>query len=149
MPASTLATPSHLNSDRFAIRNAVTAIRNAFMRPDGRQVMLHGEAERRASVRVRLEVAIRIMAADVEGGEVQPHRGRGSAIDGVSHDISLGGLGFTHSSPLSARYAIVRFDIPGEEPVCLAIELVWSNRAADGAWMSGSRILGLTDPHAG
>jgi hypothetical protein len=138
-----------LNSDRFAIRNVVTAIRNAFMRVDGRPVMMHCETERRASVRSRLEVAIRITTADVDAGEVQPHTGRGSAIDGVSHDISLGGLGFTHSSPLSARCAIVRFDIPGDEPVCLAVELVWSNRAADGSWISGSRILGLTDPYAG
>lgn len=149
MSTCTLAPPSHLNTDRFAIRNAVTAIRNAFMRPDGRPVMMHAESERRASVRVRLEVAIRITTADVDGGEVQPHRGRGSAIDGVSHDISLGGLGFTHSSPLSAKCAIVRFDIPGDEPVCLAVELVWSNRSPDGSWMSGSRILGLTDPYAG
>ena len=42
----------------------------------------------------------------------------------------------------------LRFDLPPDEPVCLVVELVWSNRSADGSWMSGTRILGLIDPHA-
>jgi hypothetical protein len=149
MSNSTLAMPLHLNSDRFAIRQAVTAIRDAFMRVDGRQLLFFGVAERRASVRVGLEVPVRITTAVVDREDVHSQSGEGSAIEGLSHDISLGGLGFTHSSPLPGNCAIVRFDLPGDEPVCLVVELVWWNRSPDGSCMSGARIVGVTDPFAG
>jgi hypothetical protein len=143
MYSSTLAMSSNLNSDRFAVRNAVTAIRNSFMRVDGRQLLVGGGAERRTSVRVALRVPVRITTADVDQGEVLPRYGEGCLCEGVCLDISLGGLGLTHSSPLPGEFAIVRFDVPADDPVCLAVELVWSNRSEDGSWISGARIIGL------
>jgi|SRR5579872_2854714 len=148
MNKSALAMPLGLNADRFAIRNAVTAIRNAYMRVDGRQLLVLGGAERRATVRVGLKVPVRITPADVDHGEVHPYSGVGSVIEGLSEGISLGGLGLSHSTRVPSECAIVRFDILGEEPVYLAVEMVWSNRSTDGSWTSGARILGLTDPVA-
>lgn len=148
MSDSTLTMPLHLNSDRFAIRNAVTSIRNSFMRVDGRPLLVLGGGERRASVRVGMKVPVRISAAEIEQGEVLPNSGKEAAIEGVSQGISLGGLGLAHSSRVESDFAIVRFDLPPDEPVCLVVELVWSNRSADGSWMSGTRILGLIDPLA-
>jgi hypothetical protein len=148
MNNSTLAIPLHLNSDRFAIRHAVTAIRNSFMRVDGRPLLVLGGGERRASVRVAMRVPVRITAADIDQGEVHPRSGEGAVIEGVSQGISLGGLGLAHSSPVESDFAIVRFDLPPDEPVCLVVELVWSNRSENGSWMSGTRILGLIDPLA-
>lgn len=146
MYSSTLTMPSNLNTDRFAVRNAVTAIRNSFMRVDGRQLLLVGGAERRSSVRVGMKVPVRITTADVDHGEVFPHSGEGCVIDGVCQDISLGGFGLTYASPVTSDFAIVRFEIPADDPVYLAVELVWSNRANDGSWISGARIIGLTNP---
>ena len=144
MYSSTLTMPSNLNTDRFAVRNAVTAIRNSFMRVDGRQLLLAGGAEQRESVRVGLKVPVRSTTAGVDGGEVIPDSGENVVFEAVCHDISLGGFGLTHASQLTAEFVIVRFDIPADEPVCLAAELVWSNRADDGSWISGARIIGLT-----
>ncbi len=144
MLGSTLTMPSNLNSDRFAIRNAVTVIRNSYMRIDGRQLLIGCGAERRSSVRVGLRVPVRITAAHVDHGEVIPHFGENSVFEAVCHDISLGGFGLTHASRLSSDFAVVRFDIPADEPICLAVKLVWSNRGDDGQWISGARIIGIT-----
>jgi hypothetical protein len=149
MNDSTLPSPVQINSDHVAIRNAVTAIRNAFMRADGRRLLIPGDRERRASVRVALRVPVFITPADFEQGAVHPHTGAGCAMEGVSQDISLGGLGLTHSSPLPGKCAVVRFDVPGNDFIDLTVEVIWSNRLEDGSWMSGTRILGLTEPAAG
>ena len=145
MISSTLTTPGHLNSDRFAIRNAVTAIRNSYLRIDGRLLLIGGGAERRSSVRVGLRVPVRINMAHVDHGEVIPHTGESSVFEATCHDISLGGFGLTHASRLPFEFAVVRFDIPADDPVCLAVELVWSNRTDNGSWISGARIMGLTN----
>ena len=144
MSSSILTIPSNLNSDRFAIRNAVTSIRNSYMHVDGRQLLIIAGSERRASVRVGVKVPVRITAADVDHGDVTPQSRAGTVIAGICHDISLGGFGLAHSSPLAAEFAIVRFDIPADEPIDVAVELVWSNRSDDGSWLSGARIIGLT-----
>jgi|GEM_PF-6653709 len=145
MYCSAMTMTSNLNSDRFAVRNAVTAIRNSFMRVDGRQLLVGGGAERRASVRVALNVPVTITAADVDQGEIVPRFGEGSLCEGVCLDISLGGLGLIHPLPLPADFAIVRFDIPADDPVCLAVEVMWSNRSEDDSWTSGVRIIGLAN----
>ena len=140
----------HLNSDRFAIRGAVTAIRNAFMQANQQHFLLAAAGtERRASARVRLHVSVRIMGAVVDRNEEQIHITDGPFIEAVGVDISLGGIGLVHRAPLPGHLAIVRFQIPDDETVCLAVETVWSNCSSDGEWMSGVRILGIADRAAG
>ncbi|HEY3967046.1 MAG TPA: PilZ domain-containing protein [Planctomycetaceae bacterium] len=145
MTDGTIALAQHLNSDRFAIRSAVTAIRNAFMQSNQQQLLAASGAERRASARVRLHVAVRITAAVVDQPAEQVQAAGGPCIEAICRDISLGGIGLTHLAPLPGHHAIARFNIPDDEPVCLAVECVWSNRSEDGTWTSGVRILGLTD----
>ena len=136
----------HLNSDRFAIRGAVTAIRNAFMQPNQQHLLAAAGAERRASARVRLHVPLRVTAAIVDQVEEHVQIADGPSIDAVGRDISLGGIGLTHGAPLPSDRAIVQFEMPGDDPIWLAVGVVWSNRSADGQWISGVKILGLTDP---
>ncbi|MBI3865103.1 MAG: PilZ domain-containing protein [Planctomycetia bacterium] len=143
MTLGTLALAQHLNSDRFAVRGAVTAIRNAFMQLDQLQLLTVDGSERRASARVRLHVPVNITAAVVELAQEQVQSADGPSISAVTRDISLGGLGLLHSAPMPSQRALVRFDLPGDGPIQLVIEVVWSNRTDDGTWASGARILGL------
>lgn len=148
MGDGTLALGRHLNSDRFAIRAAVTAIRNAYMETNQQPLLAVGGAERRASARVRLNVPVRITAALVDQVEELVQSSEGRVLEAICRDISLGGIGLVHRAPLPGNCALVRFDLPGAEQVCLAVEQVWSNYSADGFWSSGVRILGVTDAAA-
>lgn len=145
MAYDTLALGQHLNSDRFAVRGAVTAIRNAYMLANQQQLLAIGPAERRASARVRVHVPVRISAAIFDASESLLQPADGPVVEGECRDISLGGMGLIHHAPLPGRCLIVRFDLPEEGPICLAAEQVWSNPTGDGMWGSGVKILGLSD----
>ena len=146
MTDGTLAPLQHLNSDRFVIRSAVTAIRNAFTHVSERQPLAFGPGERRAAARVGLRIPVRMTAAVVEQASVRLGEGFRSWIAAFSLDISLGGIGLTHPLPLARGCAIVRFEIPASDAICLVVEFTWSNLTADGSCKSGARILGLIDP---
>lgn len=146
MTGGILAPLQHLNSDRFAIRSAVTAIRNAFTHVVERQPLAFTPGERRGAARIALQIPVRMTAAVVEKEDVWVEEGFGSSIPAICLDISLGGVGLSHPSPLASGWAIVRFEIPADEAICLVVEFAWSNLAADGSCTSGARILGLIDP---
>ena len=148
MTETTLAPPWQLNSDRFVIRSAVTAIRNAFTHIGERQPMAFVPGERRAAARIGLQIPVRLTAALVEQNAVWVERGFGSSIPAATLDISLSGIGLSHSSPLASGYALVRFEIPSEATVCLVVQFAWTNHSADGSCTSGARILGVIDPDA-
>jgi hypothetical protein len=145
MTNGTLAPPWQLNTDRFVIRAAVTALRNAFTQIAKRQPMAFGPGERRAAARIELQIPVHLTAALVKRNDVWNEMGFGSSIRATCVDISLTGVGLSHATPLASGFAIVRFDIPAEQAICLVVEFAWTNVAGDGSCTSGARILGVID----
>jgi hypothetical protein len=145
MTNETLAPPRHLNTDRFVIRSAVTAIRNAFTQVAMRQPLSFGPGERRAAARIELRIPVHLTAALVKRNDVWTELGFGSSMRATCLDISLTGVGMSHPIPLSSGVAIVRFDIPAENAIYLVVKSAWTNTADDGSCISGARILGVID----
>jgi hypothetical protein len=142
------APPWHLNSDRFVIRSAVTFIRNAFTQVSKRQPMSFGPGERRTAARIELQIPVHLTAALVKRNDVWTELGFGSSIPATCLDISLTGVGLSHPAPLASGVAIVRYDIPAENSICLVVKFAWTNTAGDGTCTSGARILGVIDTSA-
>jgi hypothetical protein len=135
----------HLISDRFAIRGAITAIRDAFSQLDERPRRAPAPADRRKHGRHEFEVAVRITGAVVEDGAVRVLHGARNSISARTRDISLAGIGLAHASPLPGRCAVAVFTPRAGNPICLVVEAAWSQPLAADSWLSGVSILGLID----
>ena len=145
MVSATSAFPRNLISDRFAIRSAVTTIRNAFTRTEVREPLHAGPSERRAAARIVVQVPVTVMPAVVDEHGVWLQAWKTTPIRARSRDISLCGVGFTHATRLPRRHAVLSFILAAIEPICLVVEVAWSHRQPDGSYLSGSKILGLID----
>jgi len=88
---------------------------------------------------------IYVTPAAFDGMCVEPLEDRENVMLAVTKDVSLRGVGFTHDEPFLADYAIVTFDLSGEGPVSLLLEIRWSNLRRDYAYMSGGTFLGVTE----
>ncbi len=137
--------PRRLIGDQFAIRGVITAIRNALTHPDERQPSTPVSGERRKYGRLTLDVPVRVTRAVVEQGGVLMLPDEGSSVSARTRDISLGGIGLAHSAPLPGPHAVVVFHPWADAPISIVVEVAWSHATAGGEWLSGTKILGLTD----
>ncbi len=135
-----------LISDRFAIRAAVTTIRNAFTRSRDRNPLQPSQDERRTAARIIVQVPVTVTPAIVDGHGVRIPKGNCALNAARSRDISLGGVGFAHELPLASGHAVIQFNLAAAEPIYLVLEVAWSHRQPDGSYVSGSKIMGVLDP---
>ncbi len=127
-----------LISDELAIRGVVTAIRNSLVPPGERQPSSPMPGARSGS-RLSLHAPVSLMAAAIGDGRVAILDE--SPISAEARDISLGGIGLVHSTPLPGRYAAVLCSTVA--PIGLVVEVTHSCPDVEGCWQSGARILGL------
>lgn len=138
--------PSYeLISDPFAVRSAVTALCDAFAEPTERPPRRTRPFDRRKFGRLSFEVPVRILGAVFEGGGVHVSRDEDNSLLARTRDISLSGIGLAHAAPLPGGKVVAFFSPPSGQPICLAVEVAWSQAAAKDSWHSGVRILGVLD----
>ena len=138
--------PSYgLISDSFAVRSAVTAIREAFTVPSECRPMRAPPVDRRKFGRVSFQAPVRITAAVFDGTGVQIAHAEQNGLLARTRDISLSGIGLAHAAPLPGGKLVAFFSPPSGQSICLAIEVAWSQAAAKDSWHSGVRILGVLD----
>lgn len=101
--------------------------------------------ERRRSSRARLQLPVTLVPVDWSCDRDDAVVICGTEQIGVTRDISPAGIGVTHDQLLGGEAAIVQFDLPGEGPVNLVLDLRWSVRQARYCFMSGGCIVGLLD----
>jgi hypothetical protein len=122
----------------LAVRGAVTLIRNSLL-PPGKRLPSSPNPGARTHGRLRIEVPVSIMPAAV--GDNRVAITSECPISARTCDLSLGGIGLVHSTPLPCRYAVIAFSAGA--PVWLVVELVRSSLQGQDAWVSGARIVGV------
>lgn len=95
-------------------------------------------AERRAERRYPFPSLIQLIPLGGEGELPQ-----GEPVTVVGKHLSLGGLGFFHPQPLTARRAVVELETPDGRQVELLMELTWCRFTKAGWYESGGRFLRL------
>lgn len=131
---------------RFTVRQGVRTVREILRRIRGDQRLLaHDLVGNRAHGRAPVQMPIYVTPAAFDGICVEPLEGPENVMLAVTRDVSLRGVGFTHDEPFLADYAIVTFDLWGEGPVSLLLEIRWSNLGKNHAYMSGGTFLGITE----
>ena len=129
-----------LISDEFAVRGAVTAIRNSLAPPGERRPSSLTPGARTYG-RLRIQAPVSLMPVVVSDRRVAILDE--SPISARTRDVSLGGIGLVHSMPFPGRYAVVVFRAGA--PIWLVVEVTRSCPTQEEAWLSGARILGLIE----
>lgn len=135
--------------DADLVRSALLRIRDAHAEVSLADLVIDDETlinqERRRSYRTQLQVPVLVTpvdwSTDVEDAVVV----RGEEQIGVTRDLSPTGMGLTHDQLLGSEAAIVQFDIPGEGPLHLVVDLRWVVRKSQFSYLSGGRAAGLIE----
>jgi len=134
-----------VETDAELIQDCVNAIRNALIPIRDRQPLSFDHDERRHSARVPMHVPVQLTSMEVDEGEVRLAGVHRTVFEGISTDLSLRGMGFTHEGPLSHRHVAVSFDLHDLPPVSLLVEICWSLPLDGGGHHSGGRFLSLIE----
>lgn len=124
--------------DKLAVRGVLTAIRNSVV-PPGERSPESATPGARTYGRLSLQAPVSLMPAAVADGQVAIPAG--NPISARTHDISLGGFGLVHATPLPGRHAVMLFSAVA--PIGLVVEVTRSYPDGTDSWLSGARILGL------
>jgi hypothetical protein len=114
-----------------------------------RPLSLYRSLERRRSNRTPLDVPVYLYPAGEVEGRVQADW-QAAAI-AVTRDISEHGVGWRHDVRLNCSHVLAEFDLFGEGPVLMLIEVRWQQRKARHSYIAGGRIVGVamfSDQHA-
>lgn len=134
-----------VETDAELIQDCVNAIRNALIPVRDRQPLSFDHSERRHSARVPMHVPVQLTLMEVEDGDVRLAEGRRTILEGITTDLSLRGIGFSHENPLASRHVAVTFELPDAPPVSLLVEICWSLPQDGGGHHSGGRFLSLIE----
>lgn len=144
MPAVGTCEPaSAIAADRDTFGDFLESLRDTYRNASVREIAGVDEDERRKSVRIDVELPVRITPVLVEGGRLHP---QGNPIDGTTSNVSLQGLALTHSERLLDFYAIVAFELPNAHQASLLVELQWTFQETNDCFRSGARFVGLLEP---
>jgi hypothetical protein len=144
MPAVGVCEPASANAaDQDTFYDFLENLRATYRNATVREIAGIEEDERRQSVRIDLELPVRITPVLVEGGRLHP---QGSPIEGTTSNVSLQGLALTHSERLLDFYATVTFEPANADPVSLLVELQWTFQETNDCFRSGARFVGLLEP---
>lgn len=98
--------------------------------------------ERRARGRPELQLPIDILAVDFDGTCARPCQGK-FPLHAATRDVSLRGLGFTHSNWFEGQFALVIFPQLDAQPLSLLMDIRWSNRELGCTLTSGGQFVGV------
>jgi hypothetical protein len=148
--ASTIDSSVALHSQPELIKDSILRIRSAHEELDPAQDHpdSHRTGDRRECRRARLQIPAIVVPVDLD-----EHRPDVATICGgeqiaVTRDISLLGIGLVHDEPLASDHLLLQFDIPGEEPVSLLLQVRWTKRTGRYSHCSGGRIVSVAAPAA-
>lgn len=116
---------------------------NLFDRPDPDRML--DRMERLGCDRWATRIVAYVTPATFDGQYAEPLGDAGGSILAVTKDMSLRGIGFSHTEAIRGHYAIVTFELTDDDPVSLLLEIRWSNVPSGGAQMSGGMFIGVTD----
>ncbi|MGQ0636276.1 MAG: PilZ domain-containing protein [Planctomycetaceae bacterium] len=143
-PASASSAPP-LQPDLERVIDFVNEIRIAYTPTDSRQPLSFDRHERRGSARIPLQVPIRLTPVELIDGFVCLDEHVAQSINGLTRDLSLRGVGFTHAEPFPHKYAAVTFDVPTHCPLSLVVEIHWTRERGGAKHRSGAKFLALME----
>jgi len=126
--------------DPWSIRNVVTRL----VQSDrlGKSLAVD---DRRAFARKAVKVRLWATPCAVQEDEVILPPDRIGTIQGVSKDLSFGGVGFVHVEEFPAQFGVFTFELPDGGFESLVAEMRWSQRQEEGGLLSGSQFIGVTE----
>lgn len=131
--------------DLERVLDFVNEIRIAYTTAGTRQPMTFDRRERRASTRIPLQVPIQITPVEMQNGFVCLPEETADSIAGMTRDLSLKGVGFSHEAPVPAQFAVLTFGVPTNCPLSLVIEMNWTRKLKTGQHRSGARFKSLIE----
>jgi hypothetical protein len=98
--------------------------------------------QRRGKDRFSIPYSFQLVPLDADGTMLIEQ-----ATTVVGKDLSLSGMGFSHSRPLPHRRAIISLDHPKVGRFAVEAEIVWTRTTPIGVYESGCRLIRTVDGH--
>jgi hypothetical protein len=140
-----------IRRDSRSVREAIRRVRNsdgvATLRLFGSRMSQRAldYVDRRVWNRDCVRMPVYLVPVIFEGQHADPTDHSEPPMIAVTRDLSLRGIGFTHDEPLHGDHAIVTFDLLGDRPVSLLLDLRWRNLRRGSAYLSGGRFLAVSE----